>query len=311
MLLRPAPPAPAPAAARAPSPTQHLRPAPPAPAPAAALAPPPTQHHRPNPLASFLTSAALAATLTAATPASPALASSQRVFLDIAIDASPAGRVVIRTYDDVPIGSARFADLARDRGGVGYVRSRIDSVSPGAFVASSGVASLSYADVSEGGGSVQIAGGETVEDLVRELREHRHAPGGRGVVSLTVAPDPAAAARPPKTKLVAMNGKLVNVEDPRGSARAPNGTGFVISLKQDGGGSGGPLEATNLPVGEVEPGSEALLESLSRLPAAQPTSGSPYFKLAKTLGDRRADVAERFYLRPFQRVVITASGVLE
>ena len=251
--------------------------------------------------------AALAAAALALTPL-PAAAEAQRVFLDIAIDATPAGRLVIRTYDDVPVGAERFADLARDRGGVGYVRSRIDAVSPGEYIGSSGVASLSYADVSSGSGSVQIAGGPTVEELVEELAAHRHSSDGAGVVSLTVAPDPAAAAKPPKTKLVAMNGKLVQVEDPRGSARAPNGTGFVITVRP--GQAAGRWDATNLPIGVVEGGAE-LLDRLSRLPAAQPTSSSPYFRLAKTLGDRRADVAEKYFLRPFQKVVITASGVLD
>ena len=36
----------------------------------------------------------------------------------------------IQLYGDVPVGSARFADLARGVEGVGYRRSKIDFVSP-------------------------------------------------------------------------------------------------------------------------------------------------------------------------------------
>ena len=36
----------------------------------------------------------------------------------------------IQLYGDVPVGSARFADLVRGVQGVGYRRSKIDFVSP-------------------------------------------------------------------------------------------------------------------------------------------------------------------------------------
>lgn len=252
-----------------------------------------------HPLAAALASALLSAGLLLGAP-TPALADS-RVFLDVAVDGAPAGRLTVRLFDDVPVGAARFADLARDRGGVGYVRSPISAVSPASFIASSGVARLSYSDVSK----VEVAGGETVEDLQRELAEHRHSPEAPGAVSLTVAVPPEVAAAPVKTRLVAVKGKFVQVEEKR--AAAPNGTGFVINLSPDG--QGGRLEATNLAVGELVGGADVAAR-LSELKAAQPTADSPYFKLAKKLGDRRADVAEKYFLRPFQKVVVTASGVL-
>lgn len=89
---------------------------------------------------------------------------------------------------------------------------------------------------------------------------------------------------------------------------APNGTGFVIKLNQSDARMAS-LEETNLAVGELVGGSD-LAARLSDLKAAAPTSDSPYFKLAKKLGDRRADVAEKYFLRPFSKVVITASGML-
>jgi len=254
----------------------------------------------PPPALNLLISALLsAAAWTAATPL-PAAATD--VFLDVSIDAAPAGRLTIHLFDDVPVGAARFADLARDREGVGYVRSRIDAVSPDAFIASSGVASLSYSDVSR----VAIAGGETVESLVEELAAHAHSPEAPGAVSLTVSQAKAVREAPVKTRLVAVKGKFVQVEDKRPAA--PNGTGFVIKLAgQDG--RMASLEETNLAVGELVGGNE-LAKRLSDLKAAQPTADSPYFKLAKKLGDRRADVAEKYFLRPFSKVVITGSGVL-
>jgi len=174
---------------------------------AAAPAPPakaPPHPHPKNTLLSTLASSALAALIAASAPP-PAAATD--VFLDISIDGAPAGRLTVHLFDDVPVGAARFADLARDRQGVGYVRSRIDAVSPDAFIASSGVASLSYSDVS----SVSIAGGETVEALVEELALHRHSPEAPGAVSLTVAQTAAVRNAPVKTKLVAIKGKFVQV----------------------------------------------------------------------------------------------------
>lgn len=38
------------------------------------------------------------------------------------------GRITVALYDDVPVGSARFADLARGIQGVGFRRTKFDSV---------------------------------------------------------------------------------------------------------------------------------------------------------------------------------------
>ena len=47
-----------------------------------------------------------------------------QVYLDIAADRKPLGRVIIELYDDVPIGAQRFADLAIGREGVRYQATR-------------------------------------------------------------------------------------------------------------------------------------------------------------------------------------------
>ncbi|GJP40054.1 hypothetical protein CLOM_g24344, partial [Closterium sp. NIES-68] len=47
----------------------------------------------------------------------------EKVFLDIAVDGAPVGRLVIGVYgEDVPIGAARFAQLAKGVAGVSYRR---------------------------------------------------------------------------------------------------------------------------------------------------------------------------------------------
>ena len=38
------------------------------------------------------------------------------------------GRVVVQLYDDVPVGAARFADLAQGKQGVGFRRTKFDAV---------------------------------------------------------------------------------------------------------------------------------------------------------------------------------------
>ena len=117
-------------------------------------------------------------------------------------------------------------------------------------------------------------------------------------------PHPQPPRSPRKQRLVAQRGSLVYVEE---AARgAPNGSAFTVTA----GPGQGKLDATNLVVGRVTEGQE-LVNSISRLRAAAPTTDSPFFKIAKAAGDRRADVAEKFFGRPFQRVVITASGVQE
>ena len=220
-----------------------------------------------------------------------------RAFLDVAVDGEPVGRVTVKLYDDVPLGAARFADLARDVDGVGYRNSRVDGVRADEEVRCSGVASLAYrADA-----AAAVAGGDTVEGLLPELAAARHSSAAVGAVSLVVT-DPTIP--PPDTRLVAINGKLVTVERP--TRAAPNGTAFVVTLAP-----APELDATNLVVGEVESGLADVLVPVSRLKASQPTNDSPFFKIAKKIGDKRADVAEKYFRRPFARVIIRDSGVLE
>lgn len=63
-------------------------------------------------------------TATSATPAE----GRRRVFFDMSVDGEPSGRIVVELYDDVPVGAARFADLAQGKQGVGYRRTKFDAI---------------------------------------------------------------------------------------------------------------------------------------------------------------------------------------
>ena len=288
----------------------------------------------PTAFSSTATALALSLALSLGAPCSSALAAAapaSSVFFDVAIDGEPAGRLLVDLLGRgggaadasspdassssssssspsvlAPVGVARFAELAEDRDGVGYVRSKIDGIEKDRVIRSSGVASLAYSD----GSPSRIPGGDTVEDLERELEAQRRAnaesPGSAprhdraGVVSLVVREPPGAP--PPKTRLVAINGKFVTVEEPRKGA--PNGTAFVVTMAP-----APELDATNLVVGSLREGQE-LVARLSELPVSSNRSDSAFFKVAKATGDRRADAAAKFFYRPFQKVVIVNSGKL-
>lgn len=275
---------------------------------------------------STATALALSLALSLGAPCSSALAAAQAssVFFDVAIDGEPAGRLLVDLLGRgsaadssdaspsssssssvlAPVGVARFAELAEDRDGVGYVRSKIDGIEKDRVIRSSGVASLAYSD----GSPSRIPGGDTVEDLDRELDAQQRAnsqnPGSAprhdraGAVSLVVREPPGTP--PPKTRLVAINGKFVTVEEPRKGA--PNGTAFVVTMAP-----APELDATNLVVGTLREGQE-LVARLSELPVSSNRTESAFFKIAKATGDRRADAAAKFFYRPFQKVVIVNSG---
>jgi hypothetical protein len=63
-------------------------------------------------------------TAAAATPAE----GRRRVFFDVSVDGEQSGRIVVQLYDDVPVGAARFADLAQGKQGVGFRRTKFDAI---------------------------------------------------------------------------------------------------------------------------------------------------------------------------------------
>lgn len=52
----------------------------------------------------------------------------RRVYFDMSVDGEQTGRIVVQLYDDVPVGAARFADLAQGRQGVGFRRTKFDAI---------------------------------------------------------------------------------------------------------------------------------------------------------------------------------------
>jgi peptidyl-prolyl cis-trans isomerase B (cyclophilin B) len=108
-----------------------------------------------------------------------------------------------------------------------------------------------------------------------------------------------------KERLVARDGKLVTVKEELGGAPAPNGTAWSVTLE-----ACPELDETNLVIGRVVEGMD-VVRLMSEQPRVEDNSGSPYFKVAKAIGDKRVDVAERFFLRPYNRIVCVRCGVLE
>lgn len=51
------------------------------------------------------------------------------------------GRIVVELYEDVPTGAARFADLAKGIQGVGFRRTKFDTVNEVRAAANAGVSS--------------------------------------------------------------------------------------------------------------------------------------------------------------------------
>mmetsp|Transcript_39097 Transcript_39097/g.99040 ORF Transcript_39097/g.99040 Transcript_39097/m.99040 type:complete len:318 (-) Transcript_39097:587-1540(-) len=217
-----------------------------------------------------------------------------KVFFDFTVDGKPAGKVVVEVYGDVAVGGQRFMDLAKGKQGVGYRRSKVDALEQ-AFIRLDGVSVLSY----DSSGVSPIAGGEDTFKLEEEMATATHGHDAPGTVSLLVK---NPNQREAKTRLVAVNGKLVNITEDPGDA--PNGTGFAITTQ-----AAPELDSTNLVVGRVVQGMD-IVQTIAALPAVKDNTMSPYFKAAKAIGDKRADVAEKGFKRPYSKIVVAKSGLL-
>ena len=104
------------------------------------------------------------------------------------------------------------------------------------------------------------------------------------------------------TKLVAEKGKLVEVIERSGVV--PNGTGFAITVAP-----APEVDALNLVVGRVVEGLD-LVTQLSELAVVKDNSASPFLRAGKAIGDKRANVAEMGFNRPFNKVVVASSGIV-
>lgn len=217
-----------------------------------------------------------------------------RCFLEISVDGNKVGRMVIQMINTSSVGSRRFIDLCVGKEGVGYRRSKFDAIFPGTFIRNVGVQTLSYGEEES-----LIAGGESTAELERELAASNDRHNSAGIVSLQVR---STQEMLESTKLVAVKGKLREVSEKSGII--PNGTGFAITL-----GAAPELDRVNLVVGRIVEGMDVLAE-LAALPVVKDNSGSLFFQAGKVIGDKRANVAEMGFNRPFNKITISASGML-
>ncbi|KAF8407875.1 hypothetical protein HHK36_007013 [Tetracentron sinense] len=224
----------------------------------------------------------------------------KRAFLDISINGEPVGRIIIGLYGvHVPGGTARFSGLVTGVAGTSYRRKDFVKIMPN-YVQHGGVRSFGVdAELAKKTGS-SLA----VDNLIAELEMvNEKCPGTKnlaGSVGIIVR-DPFKP--PPKIKVVARQGKLEIDEEEVGMD--PNGTEFVITTKDSP-----ELDASTLVVGTVLGGME-VVERICNVKTVQENTSSPYFRVAKLIGDKRAVVAERGFNRPYSKVVVTNCGLLE
>ena len=236
----------------------------------------------------------------------PALAeATTECFFDIAVEGEPLGRVLIEV-DESTLAGKRFVQLCRGVGGLSYRRTVLDSIEVSEsdeseiYLKNSGVAGF----VTPGTQTpVDIVGGPSAERLVSELETQTTKHDDGGLVSIIVRRNPDDPEPEPKARLVSVRGKFETVYDP--PPPPPNGTSFVITLQ-----AAPELDATNVIVGKVVGGFDVLKE-ISQLPTVKDNTNSPFFAVAKSIGDKRALVAEQAFRKPFKKVQFMKVGVTE
>ncbi|XP_072979211.1 peptidyl-prolyl cis-trans isomerase CYP26-2, chloroplastic [Typha angustifolia] len=225
----------------------------------------------------------------------------KKAFMDISIDGEPAGRVVVGLFgDDAPFGSSRFISLATGRAGISYRRKEFVKIMPN-YIQHIGVRSYGVdVELANRTGSDLIADSLVAEWEAAKDKCPSATKNVAGSVGIVIR-DPTKP--PPKLKLVARKGKLEVDEEEVG--KDPNGTEFVISTKDSP-----ELDASTLVVGRVLEGMD-VVERISKVKTVQENTGSPYFRVAKLIGDKRAVVAERGFNRPYSKIIITNCGLIE
>ncbi|BFG33003.1 hypothetical protein CerSpe_192770 [Prunus speciosa] len=224
----------------------------------------------------------------------------KRAFLDISIDGEPVGRIIIGLQeDDAPVGAARFGSLVSGAAGTSYRRKEFVKIMPN-YVQHGGVRSFGIdAELAKKTGT-NLEVDNLMEEWERLNEKYAGIRNKAGSVGIVVR-DPSRP--PPKMKLVARKGKLEIDQEEVGTA--PNGTEFVITTKDSP-----ELDASTLVVGTVLEGKE-VVEKIGAVKTVQENTSSPYFRVAKLIGDKRAVVAERGFNRPYAKVVITNCGLMK
>ncbi|KAK7265034.1 hypothetical protein RJT34_32650 [Clitoria ternatea] len=224
----------------------------------------------------------------------------KQVFLDISIDDEPAGRITVGLYgDDVPAGVDRFSKIVSGAAGISYRRKEFVKIMPN-YVQHRGLRSYGVdAELAKRTGSNFGA-----DSLVEEWeRIYEGCPGTKNVAGSIgiIVRDPSKP--PPKLKLVARRGKLEIDQEEVGTD--PNGTEFVIVSKDSP-----ELDASTLVIGRVVGGLE-VVQRISQVKTVQENTSSPYFRVAKLIGDKRAVGAERGFNRPYSKVIVTNCGLMK
>ncbi|XP_021731451.1 peptidyl-prolyl cis-trans isomerase CYP26-2, chloroplastic-like [Chenopodium quinoa] len=224
----------------------------------------------------------------------------KQVFLDVSIDGKPTGRIIIKLYEqNAPVGAATFRDIVSGKAGISYRRKEFVKIMPN-YVQHGGIRSYGVdAELASRTGR-SFKNDKLVEELERENEERPGTKNLAGTVSIIVR-DPLKP--PPKVKLVAREGKLKIDQEEVGVE--PNGTEFTIATKDSP-----ELDSSALVIGKVIEGMD-IVEKIGQVKTVQENTSSPYFRVAKLIGDKRAVVAERGFNRPYSKVIIMNCGLLE
>lgn len=227
-----------------------------------------------------------------------------QVFFEFAIDGTKIGRVVVGVYGNESITARRFLALSKGIQGLSYRRKPIigieenedETVETPLWITSSAIAKFEAPGTGEAINTVP--GGLTNEELLMDLGRMKH--DRANLVSVQVRDDPRMPKPEPKSKLVSNRGKFERVYEPL--PPEPNGTSFSITYAPSE-----DLDVTNVVVGEVISGFDVLAQ-IGSLPTVPDNSDSPFFQVAKSIGDKRALVSEKSFGKPFAKVTLLNCG---
>ena len=227
-----------------------------------------------------------------------------QVFFEFAIDGTKIGRVVVGVYGNESKTARRFLALSKGIQGLSYRRKPIigieenedETVETPLWITSSAIAKFEAPGTGEAINTVP--GGLTNEELLMDLGKMKH--DRANLVSVQVRDDPRMPKPEPKSKLVSNRGKFERVYEPL--PPEPNGTSFSITYAPSE-----DLDVTNVVVGEVISGFDALAQ-IGSLPTVPDNSDSPFFQVAKSIGDKRALVSEKSFGKPFAKVTLLNCG---
>ena len=227
-----------------------------------------------------------------------------QVFFEFGIDGTKIGRVVVGVYGNESITARRFLALSKGIQGLSYRRKPIigieenedETVETPLWITSSAIAKFEAPGTGEAINTVP--GGLTNEELLMDLGKMKH--DRANLVSIQVRDDPRMPKPEPKSKLVSNRGKFERVYEPL--PPEPNGTSFSITYAPSE-----DLDVTNVVVGEVISGFDVLAQ-IGSLPTVPDNSDSPFFQVAKSIGDKRALVSEKSFGKPFAKVTLLNCG---